>query len=267
VQTPTPNIWKLQAQHNIAGLTEALTHEDPEVRKRAAAALRALDAVESVPALEAALAIEEDWEVQANISAALQHLGGHTQLEMLIAQRNIDGLVNMLHSPSLEDVIDAATALGDLGDRTATEALVAVFRDARMPDKARLAAAEALLKLRSAPAVVTLLAALRRDDWLVRRNAAAVLGQLRASWATDALAAISHDPHPVVRRTVLAALRTIGTPAALQAAQDAEAIQEVDELSAELMNTAHFDLNDDLNAGPDDPALPGADIDSGPDAP
>jgi hypothetical protein len=66
---------------------------------------------------------------------------------------------------------------------------------------------------------------------------------------------------------VLAALRTIGTPAALQAAQDAEAIQEVDELSAELMNTAHFDLNDDLNAGPDDPALPGADIDSGPDAP
>ncbi|MCD4684596.1 MAG: HEAT repeat domain-containing protein, partial [Anaerolineae bacterium] len=74
-----------------------------------------------------------------------------------------------------------------------------------------------LLKLQSAPAVVTLLGALRRDSWQVRRNAAAVLGQIQATWAVEPLAKALDDAHPVVRRTAAAALRRIGSADAINA--------------------------------------------------
>ena len=97
-----------------------------------------------------------------------------------------------------------------------------LFRNPLVPTKARLAAAEALLKLESAPAVVTLLGALRRDDWQIRRNAAAVLGQLQASWAVEPLIGALNDAMPIVRKTAAAALRRIGTPDAVTAAQKFE---------------------------------------------
>ena len=220
--TLTPNIWQLQSRRDIPGLIEALSHEDPDVRRRAAAALRTLDAAEAVPALNEALAAEKDWLVQASITAAIQHLTRSSHLQELIAQKNIPGLINLLYSTNSEDIIGAAEALGDLGDRLAVEALVIVFRNPLMPDAVRFAAAEALIKLKSAPAIVTLLAALRRENWQVRRNAAMVLGQLRASWATPALIDVLRDDNLVVRREALVALRQIGTPAALKAVEEFE---------------------------------------------
>jgi hypothetical protein len=101
-----------------------------------------------------------------------------------------------------------------------------LFRNPLMPNAARLAAAEALLKLESAPAVVTLLGALRRDNWQVRRNAAAVLGQLQAGWATDALIAALNDPHQAVQRTAAAALRRINSPDAIHAANAYDELQK-----------------------------------------
>ena len=71
-----------------------------------------------------------------------------------------------------------------------------------------------VLLLDSAPAIVTLLGALRNPDWQVRRNAAAMLGMVRASWAVVPLVAALDDPNEIVRRTVETALESINTPEA-----------------------------------------------------
>ena len=216
--TPIPNIWQMQQQNNADALVEALRHPDPSVRRRAAGSLRAIGAWHALPAIESALAVESDWQAHAAMSAAVKYLDHDVHIEQMVKAKDLRGLAKMLGSSQIEDVLIAAGALGELGDRRAVEPLIILFRNPLAPSKARLAAAEALLKLESAPAVVTLLGALRRDDWQARRNAAAVLGQLQAGWAVEPLILSLNDPMPVVRKTASAALRRIGTPEALSAA-------------------------------------------------
>jgi len=217
VRPPVPNIWQMQSKGDVDSLIEALRHPDAGTRRGSAAALRALGAWQAVPALQAALAIETDWQVHAAITAALQYLDHDIHVEQLVNNRDVRGLSKMLNSTRIEDVLTACNALGSLGDRLAVEHLVMVFKNSLIPGKVRLAAAEALLKLESAPAVVTLLGALRREDWQVRRNAAAVLGQLQATWAVEPLIKAMNDDNQDVRRTAAAALRRMGTPDALEA--------------------------------------------------
>lgn len=220
--TPTPNIWQMQSQNDADGLIEALRHSDAGVRRRAAAALRAIGAWHAVPALESALVAELDWQVHATLTAAMQYLDRDIHIEQMVKTKDFRGLSRMLNSSRLEDVLTASAALGSIGDRRAVEPLIILFRNPLVPAKARLAAAEALLKLESAPAVVTLLGALRREDWQICRNAAAVLGQLQASWALEPLIVALTDAVPIVRKTAAAALRRIGTPDALTAVQKYE---------------------------------------------
>jgi hypothetical protein len=216
--TPVPNIWQLQTKSDVDGLIEALRHPDATIRRGAAAALRALGAWQAFPALQAALAVERDWQVHAALTAALQYLDHDIHVEAMIKNRDVRGLTKMLNSGKADDVLTACRALADIGDRQAVEPLVMAFRNPLMPNTVKLAAAEALLKLESAPAVVTLLGALRRDNWQVRRNAAAVLGQLQAAWAVEPLLKALDDENQIVRRTAAAALLRIGTPEAVAAA-------------------------------------------------
>jgi HEAT repeat protein len=237
---PAPNIWLLQTKRDIDGLIAALRYPDPVVRRGAVAALRALSAWQAVPALQAQLAVENDWQVHAAISAALQYLDHDLHVEIMIRNRDVRGLIKMLNSPRSDDVITACEALGQLGDRNAAEPLIMIFRNLMQPAKVRLAAAEALLKLESAPAVVTLLAALRRNDWQVRRNAAAVLGQLKAVWATEPLIQALKDPSPIVARTAAAALKHIGTPEAILAAKRFEASQMAEQTPSQRSSTGRL---------------------------
>jgi hypothetical protein len=207
-----PNVWQLQSRHDKQGLVEALRHPDPEVRGRAAVALRTLSAVDAVPALKDALRTETDEQARRNMTMALHMLDRRTDVEGIVREKDVERLIGVLKSRNPDSVITAAQALGVLGNR-----LVILFHNASTPPAVRLAAAEALLELKSAPAVVTLLGALRRDSWEVRRNAAAVLGQIQAVWAVAPLAAALDDPHPVVRRSATAALKRIGTPEAMAA--------------------------------------------------
>ena len=223
MDTETPNIWQLQSRVDIDGLTAALSHADPTVRRKAAAALRALDADPAVPALKAALGRESDWEAQATLLAAIQYLTHEDALAVLIEQRNVEALVNLLFSDMPHDVLGAIEALGELGDKQATEALVVIFRTTELPDELRYAAGESLLRLKSAPAVVTLLAALRRDDIEVRLNAAAMLGELHATWATRGLIDALDDAEPDVRQAAREALAKLGTPTALKALESTAA--------------------------------------------
>ncbi|GAB4576172.1 MAG: hypothetical protein Kow0077_31300 [Anaerolineae bacterium] len=227
-----PNIALLTEKGDIAGLVEALDDESPWIRKQAATALQQLNAQQAVPALEAALIGETNWQVVASISMALNRLRQVDRLAQLVAARDVPGLIDMLASPLESDVIRAAHALGQLGAWQAVLPLINLFTDTTNLDTVRFAAAEALLALNSAPAEVTLLAALRHEDWQIRRNAAAILGQLQATWAVPGLVAALDDVHPAVVQVAQAALQRINTPAAqvaltarrAGASQDAQAL-------------------------------------------
>jgi hypothetical protein len=212
-----PNVWQLQSRHDKRGLIEALRYPDPEIRGRAAVALRTLNAVDAVPVLKEVLRTETDEQVRRNLTMVLHVLDHRTDVGSIAKTQDTDRLIEILKSRNTDSVIAAANALGTLGNRLAVEPLVILFHNPSSPPAVRLAAAEALLELKSAPAVVTLLGALRRDSWEVRRNAAAVLGQIQAIWAVVPLIAALDDPHPVVRRTAAAALKRIGTAEAIAA--------------------------------------------------
>lgn len=214
-----PDIWRLQAQADIRGLIEAVKHTSPDVRRRAVAALRALGASSAIPALQAALVKEQDNDVRRAIILTLDSLfqqevdedsdspeDQYTQVVRLIAQ---------LSSRQPDRIIRAARRLGELKEKIAAESLILVFHNTELPARARLAAAEALLELESAPIEVTLLGAMRHSDWRVRRNAIAVLGQLDAVWAVEPLREALKDANELIRRTAQAALKRIGTPEAL----------------------------------------------------
>jgi hypothetical protein len=217
-----PNIWRLQALADVPGLIKALEYGDPDVRQRAAVALRALEAFEAIPAMRAALTKEDDPDARTLITSALVHLleEQQEQAETTPAASPPDELtllVEQLKSKDTNEIIHAAQALGALGDTLAVEPLVVLFNNMQMPANVRLAAAEALIELKSPPTVVTALVALRRPGSHLRRIAAAMLGHLEADWAVAPLAEVLHDENELVWRTARAALKHIGTPEALAA--------------------------------------------------
>ncbi len=218
-----PDIWQLQAQFDIKGLINALQSEDGGTRRRAAAALRALGAVNSIPDLEIAIENEKDPESRGTILTALEAL----QAEKERRKRGIldtgdqphiltevERLINELKTGAPQEIMLHAAVLGKIGDKAAVPALMEKFSDPTLSIKVRLVIAEALLKLESAPVEVALLGALRSDDWHARHNSAAILGQLNAQWAIEPLGRALFDENEHVRKTAFAALRHIGTPEA-----------------------------------------------------
>ncbi len=212
-----PNIWLLQAQNDTDGLIDALRNIDPDVRRRAAAALRVLGHAAGIPALRRALNDEIDAETRDHIQAALDSLIAEYDEAEAEQSSETRQLIAQLRSSDAAVIVKAAHALGQLKDKTAVEALVLIFHNPQLPANVRLTAADALIELQSAPAVVTLLAALKNKSWKIRRNATAVLGQLRADWAVERLAERLYDENEYVQRTARAALQRIGTPPALKA--------------------------------------------------
>jgi hypothetical protein len=218
-----PDIWQLQSQFNIQGLVRALGNEDKNIRKRAAAALRTMGAKEALAALRVAFTAEEDTNTRMIIATAIETLSVDNKevtddkpqriaTSKLSGSSLVERLVERLHSDKPEIIAKTAQQLGDLGDKTAVEPLILLFNDHTKTIQVRLSVAEALLKLEAAPVEVALLGNLRHADWHIRRNGAAILGQLRAEWAIQPLARALNDAHPIVRRTARAALKHIGTP-------------------------------------------------------
>ncbi len=210
----------MQTEKDVRGLVAALKHRDPQTRKRAAAALRVVGDEAAAKPLKAALDVEVNTEARMAIAAALEHLMSDkpkSPAPQQQPQSRVERLVQHLTGLHPDLAIQAARALEEMKDRTAVPALVVVFRNRRQPAAVRLAAAEALLAMNSAPAEATLLAALRNEKWYLRRNGAAILGRLEAEWAVEPLARALYDPNELVARTAQAALRRIGTPEAQEA--------------------------------------------------
>lgn len=231
-----PDIWKLQAQLNIEGLIKALESDDAGIRKRAATALRALGAVNAIDTLKALLETEPEPDTRAHFAAAIEALeqvraeqtdqADETNAPIKPQDPEVQALLAQLRSKKVDDVIKAARALAARGEKLAVEPLVVLFNTPKVPINVRLAIAEALLKLESAPVEVALLGALRSPEWRVRRNGAAILGKLKADWAVEPLAKALHDSNGSVRLTAHAALRNIDTTEAQRALRLAPELDE-----------------------------------------
>lgn len=236
-------LWECETQFDLSGPLRGLKHNNAQIRRHAAATLAALNATRAVPELQAALGAEQDEAVQSALQAALRALNAESDSTPAAnTDEQARRLIKQLESSTSEAVIEAAQRLGELRNKLAVEPLVFLFRNAKVSIQVRLAVAEALLKLESAPVEVTLLATLRHNDWHIRRNGAAILGQLRAEWAIEPLTRALEDPHRMVRRTARAALRHIGTPEARRALAQAEENRNVSPVRSV---TAHNDSADD----------------------
>jgi len=224
------DIWRLQSQFDNEGLIRALSHESPDIRRRAAVALRTIGAADAVPALRQALDREHDPDARQAMLLALETLSEETPEQEQVKPKplpqapasgklaadlaELGRLLAQLESANPDEVVNAALRLGEMGDRTAAEPLVVLFTSPKTSGEIKLAVAEALLKLNSAPVEVALLASLRHTHPDVRRKGAAILGHLKAEWAIQPLGEALPDPVQIVRRTARAALKNIGTPEA-----------------------------------------------------
>lgn len=257
---PTPDhIWRLQANADIDGLIRALEAADAATRRRAATALRALGAVQALPALRTAISQELDEETRnllvMVIEALTEESGADINTSHVVTK--VDLLAMELSSDDLSTAVAAAHKLAELGDKTAVVPLILTFNNRMAPINLRLAAAEALLKLESAPVEVALLANLRHPDWEIRRNGAAILGQLKAEWAIEPLGKALGDPHPTVRKTALAALKYIGTPEARKVvARFATGLQRAQQANDQAKQQSRSRLLDKLLLTDKPPAQP-----------
>lgn len=213
-------VWRMQAESDTKGLVAALKDTSPQKRRAAATALRALGAATAIPGLQDALTLESDPEIREVLVSTLEFLfaqNNSAQTTQNNDNRNIVRLIARLSGNHTEQAVRAAQELGDSREKLTVEALMLTFNNRKLAARVRLAVAEALLKLQSATAEISLLAALRSEKWMVRRNAAAVLGQLESDWAVEPLIKALHDPIEGVRRVARAALERIATPEALAA--------------------------------------------------
>jgi HEAT repeat protein len=128
-----PDIWQLQSQFNIQGLVRALGHEDKNIRKRAAAALRTMGAKEALPALRVAFSAEEDTNTRMIIATAIEMLKADMPEEekpprvatsALSGASLVERLVERLNSDKPDIIAKTVQQLGDLGDKSAVEPLI-----------------------------------------------------------------------------------------------------------------------------------------------
>ncbi|MEE9233992.1 MAG: HEAT repeat domain-containing protein [Candidatus Acidoferrales bacterium] len=149
-------------------------------------------------------ALEEvDPEAVANAAYALGELQDPRAVEPLAVvvrggRPNSDGWTRLRVFPhemfsALQDTakVEAATALGQIGDPRAVEPLVEVLQDE--PSKVRRAAAQALGTLGAVRALEPLLAALEDESPDVRREAAKALGHIGDPRAVERLVALAED--------------------------------------------------------------------------
>ena len=195
-------IWELTDLVNLVySPWYALINKSWERRSQAAKALGELGDARTVVPLIAAL--KDDSPVVKR--AATQALGQIWQLPDLIRLVCSDEVIQ----------VQAAKALGELGDVRAVEPLIAALRG---PDKLRQAAAEALGKLGDARAVEPLIASLKEDpSENVRQAAAEALGKLGDVWALESLiASLKEDCTENVRQAAAEALGKLGDVRAVE---------------------------------------------------
>ena len=148
---------------------------------------------------------DSDGYVRMDAAEALGKIGNPIAVEGLIAALN--------HSHSYVRM-DAAEALGKIGNPIAVEGLIAALNHSH--SDVRMNAALALGKIGNPIAVEGLIAALNDSDSIVRWYAAEALGKIGNPIAVEGLIAALNDSHSDVRRNAALALGKIGNPIAVE---------------------------------------------------
>jgi HEAT repeat protein len=201
----------------------ALQDIDETVRRRAMLALGQMWQIPEVVGLA-----DGGAEVRRRAAVSLADLGDGRVVEPLLAalrdgdeqvRRNATvSLGRIWAMPDLVALGDdnewarqrTALTLGKLGDKRATQPLLAALRDS--DQKVRRYAARALRQL-GEQAEVSLVAMLRDENRQVRRDAALALARVGGELALDALTTALNDDERYVRETALEALAKLGSPA------------------------------------------------------
>lgn len=170
--------------------------KDPDwvVRREAAVTLGEMGDERCVAPLVRALR-DGDWQVR---EAVIESLG-------MIGSPAVDGILRQLRDWDTRKA--AIRALGKIKDERVLDPLVQqLHSDEFLED-----ATEALVEV-GAPAVPRLLTALNDKDEMVRKQAAIILGRVKAPEAVDALIEKLKDKDWFTRLTAAAALEKIGDP-------------------------------------------------------
>lgn len=137
-------------------------------------------------------------------------------VEDMKAKKDTEGLIRCLKNKRNIFVrIDAARALGDLGDPKAIDPLVEALKDKFRP--VREAAAEALGKLGGDPrGVEAFLDFLKNSSSMVREEGAAALGKIGHRSAAEALIQVINDESFFVRLSAVISLGKVGDSGATE---------------------------------------------------
>jgi len=206
----------------ITPLIDALHDEDRAVREAAATSLRKIGRA-GLPALTRALQ-DPNGNVQEAAVSILMDLADTSTVEPLIECLASKNWVMRMH---------AAKALGALGDERSVRPLIPLLMD---PVKAvRVDTSDALARLGSV-AVMSLLAALRHDEWILRLHACEALGKMSAEEAVEPLCQLMlNDRDAAVRQDAAKALGAIGNHQALEALTSALMDLDVRPFAAEAL--------------------------------
>jgi HEAT repeat protein len=232
-----PDVDKLMSKRDVEGLIDALDYKkDTNVRSRAAQALGDVFDGRVVDALGKALK-DEDAGVRMDALNALGRVKVPHSMEVLapalkdpdpgirsLAQKmlishvhslkvepDVDGLVMAMKSEDIYIRLNAVSALGEVGDERAVEALAATcLRDPYYP--IRFEAAESLRKVGDNRTAGILADSLQDDDRTVRLRAAEALGKIGDRRSVSALSAAMEDEDDAVRAAAMSALGKIGDP-------------------------------------------------------
>ena len=192
----------------VGPLVEALHDEDRAVREAATTALRKIGPP-AAPALIVALQ-DPNGNVQEAAVAILKDVAPPEAVEPLIGCLTSKNWIVRMH---------AAKALGNLGDERPVRQLIPLLMDS--VKAVRVDATDALAQI-GRPALATLLAAVRHEEWVLRLHACEALGKIGAEEAVVPLCEVMlHDRDMAVRQDAAKALGSIGHPAAFEALEKA----------------------------------------------
>ncbi len=178
-----------------------------------------LDAVQRVGSDRlAGLARVLGWLEGEAVQRALTRLLGHGSVRSQVVEalvRNGSGVVALLteqlHAEDLETRQAAAVALGRIGDRRATVALIAALGDRELA----VAAAGALARIGDADAFEALIALLGDADPAIRQSVIAALNSIGHPDMPRRIVHLLDDPDATVRESALKIAGYFGYPACL----------------------------------------------------
>lgn len=256
-----PDIAKLKAKRDIAGLVKALVHQkDRSLAVPAADALGEIRDPRAVALLIAALG-DKDWKLRAAAAEALGKIGDPRAAQPLIAilvdsQWDVRSVANealvRIGAGAVEPLVAAlkdggvlgasgvrayaASALGQIGDPRAVDPLIAALKDET--GGVRAFAASALGQIGDPRAVEPLIAALKGEGGWARKEAVEALGQIGDPRAVEPLVAALNGEAGSVRKGAAEALGRLGDPRAVEplVAALADRDREVREAAAQALD-------------------------------